>query len=275
MKRKLGFIGCGNMGGAMLKGILSSKSVPEGNIYMFDMDSAKVDEVTRLYPGINICSDAAQVAESSDFCILAVKPNLYEEVCLEIRDEIGEDDVVVSIAAGISINAIQRWFKRDVKVVRAMPNTPALVMEGMTAISFSESTKDDDRSFAKSIFSSFGMIEVISEKIMNAIPAVSGSSPAYVFMLIEAMGDAAVKDGIPRSQAYALAAQSILGSAKMFLETRMHPGALKDMVTSPGGTTIEAVSVLEEKGFRSAVIDAMAACTQKSYLISSEYDKEL
>jgi pyrroline-5-carboxylate reductase len=273
MSNKLGFIGCGNMGGAMLKGILSSEVVLPSDIYIFDVNAEKLEDFKKQYAGINICGDVFEVAQNSDFTVLAIKPNMYEDICCDIRDGIAEDNVIISIAAGIGIQSIQKWFKRDVKVVRAMPNTPALVMAGMTALSFSESTKEDDMEFAKKIFSSFSTIEVVSESIMDAIPAISGSSPAYVFMMIEAMGDAGVKDGVPRAQAYKMAAQTILGSAKMFLETGLHPGQLKDMVTSPAGTTIEAVAKLEERGFKSAIMEAMKACTEKSEIMSKKYDK--
>lgn len=273
MSKKIGFLGCGNMGGAMLKGILSSKIASPQEVYLYDSNLAKLEELRVMYPGICVCEDPYVLAETVDIIVLAIKPNLYEDMCFEIRDSVKEDVVIISIAAGIGISSIQKWFKRDVRVVRTMPNTPALVMKGMTAISYSESTKEGDQELIRRIFSSFGLIEEVDESLMDAIPALSGSSPAYVFMMIEAMGDAAVADGIPRDKAYRMAAQAILGAATMFLETGTHPGALKDMVTSPGGTTIEAVKKLEEKGFKHALIEAMEACTKKSEYMTKKYNK--
>ena len=155
-------------------------------------------------------------------------------------------------------------FGKDVKIVRTMPNTPALVGEGITAACCNENVTPNELDSVVNILKGFGKCEVISENLMDVVVSVSSSSPAYVFMFIEAMADAAVADGMPRAQAYEFAAQAVLGSAKMVLETRKHPGELKDMVCSPAGTTIEAVRVLEEKGMRSAVFEAMKACTRKA-----------
>ena len=155
-------------------------------------------------------------------------------------------------------------FGKTIRLVRAMPNTPALVLEGATGICLNQQIEESDREQAVALFESFGVVAVVQESMMETVTGVSGSSPAYVFMFIEAMADAAVADGMPRAQAYQLAAQSVLGSAKMILETGKHPGELKDMVCSPGGTTIEAVRVLEEKGLRSAVMDAVEACVEQS-----------
>lgn len=273
MAKKIGFLGCGNMGGAMLKGILASKIASSHDIYIYDTNKAQMDSMSTTYPGICICEDPYILAENADLIVLAIKPNMYEDIVCDIRDSVKDDVVMLSIAAGIGISSIQKWFKRDVRVVRTMPNTPALVMKGMTAVSYSESVKASDMEFVKQILSSFSMVEEVPENLMDAVPAVSGSSPAYVFMMIEAMGDAAVCDGIPREQAYRMAAQAVLGAATMMLETGMHPGALKDMVTSPAGTTIEAVMKLEEKGFKHAINEAMRVCTEKSEEMSKKYNK--
>lgn len=171
---------------------------------------------------------------------------------------------MVSIAAGKSIDALSNAFGKEVKLIRIMPNTPALVGEGMSAISANEKVTEAEKEKVIEIFNSFGKCEEVSESLMDTVTAVSGSSPAYVFMFIEAMADAAVVGGMPRDKAYIFAAQAVLGSAKMVLDTKKHPGVLKDMVCSPAGTTIEAVSVLEEKGMRDAVISAMKVCMEKS-----------
>jgi pyrroline-5-carboxylate reductase len=185
-------------------------------------------------------------------------------VILEVKDEVKEGQIVVTIAPGKTLAWLGGLFGEDVKIVRCMPNTPALVGEGMTAATPNKNVSADELAAVLKILESFGKAEVISEHLMDAVVSVSGSSPAYVYMMIEAMADAAVADGMPRPQAYQFAAQAVLGSAKMVLETGKHPGELKDMVCSPGGTTIQAVRVLEKEGFRSSIMEAMKACTEKA-----------
>ena len=175
-----------------------------------------------------------------------------------------------SVAAGQSIALIESLFGKPVQVVRAMPNTPALVREGMTALCANNLVSEESFAWVQALFATCGRVEVIPESLMGAAGTVSGASPAWVYMLIEAMADGAVRDGMPRAQAYKFAAQAVQGAAKMVLESGLHPGELKDQVTSPGGTTIEAVRVLEERGFRGAVIDAMGACTAKNDCIAAK-----
>jgi pyrroline-5-carboxylate reductase len=192
-----------------------------------------------------------------------VKPDLHEEVINEIKTEISSGTIIVTIAAGITLQFLEQSFGRPVKVVRAMPNTPSLVGEGMTALCFHELVTEGERERVSNIFESFGQVEVFIESLMNSIPAISGSSPAYVYMMIEALADGGVKQGITRDKAYRLAAQAVLGAAKMVLETELHPGVLKDQVCTPGGATITAVATLEEKGFRSSILSAMESCTER------------
>ena len=213
--------------------------------------------------GIHTTQDNQRAAKC-DILFLAVKPYLFPQVIGEIKDHIKKDALIVSIAAGQSIQAIEAMFSSPVRLIRAMPNTPALVGEAMSALCANRLATREDLDTAISIFNSFGKCAVIEESLMDAVVGVSGSSPAYVYMFIEAMADAAVADGLPRNMAYTFAAQSVLGAAKMVLDTGMHPGALKDAVCSPGGTTIEAVSVLEGEGLRKAVIRGQRACVEKS-----------
>ena len=200
---------------------------------------------------------------------MAVKPFIICNMLSELVENEGkaklENKVFASIAAGVTVQEIKNALGFDAKVIRIMPNTPAMVLEGMSVLA-QECAPADEKEFAavKNIFEAIGKTEVLPENMLNAVTSVSGSSPAYVYMLIEAMADAAVRDGIARDMAYRLAAQSVLGSAKMVLDTGKHPGELKDMVCSPRGTTIEAVAELEEKGFRSAIISAMKKCTDKA-----------
>ena len=206
-----------------------------------------------------------KVAEQADVLFLAVKPIFLSEVIEEIKDVVRPETLIVSIAAGRTLAYLREAFGRpELKLVRCMPNTPALVMEGCTGICAGADVTEEELERIVGLMEAFGKASVVPERLMDVVVGVSGSSPAYVFMFIEAMADEAVAAGMPRKQAYEFAAQSVLGSAKMVLETGKHPGELKDMVCSPGGTTIEAVKVLEEKGFRAAVMDAMEACIEKS-----------
>lgn len=260
---KLGFIGCGNMAGAMLGGILKKNLMEKDEIIASTSREASLKKVQEAY-GICTTLDNREVAEQSEILILAVKPQYYEEVIGEIREYTKASQIIVSIAPGKSLAWLEEKFGKPCKLVRCMPNTPALVGEGITGVCHNERVKENELSQVCVILESCGKVEVLSENLMDVVVSVSGSSPAYVFMFIEAMADAAVADGMPRAQAYKFASQAILGSAKMVLETGKHPGELKDMVCSPAGTTIEAVRVLEEKGFRSAVIEAMKACVRKA-----------
>lgn len=209
-------------------------------------------------------ADNCRVAESADVLVLAVKPVYMEEVIEEIADAVRPETIVVTLAPGKTLKWLDATFGRPTKLVRTMPNTPALVGEGMTALCPNEFVQPEELEQVARIFRSFGKAQVVSETMIDVVTGISGSSPAYVFLFIEAMADAAVAEGMPRAQAYEFASQAVLGSAKMVLETGKHPGELKDMVCSPGGTTIEGVRVLEEKGLRSAVFEATRACVKKA-----------
>lgn len=259
----IGFIGAGNMASSMIGGILKKGLEKPENIICSAKTENTLKRVEEQY-GIKTTLSNREVAKAASVLILAVKPFLYEKVMNEIKEDIASSCIIISIAPGKTLVYLKSILGDDKKIVRSMPNTPAMVLEGMTAVCPNEKLTDEDLSLVMSLFEGFGKAQVIEEKNMDAVVALSGSSPAYVFMFIEAMADAAVAGGIPRKQAYEFAAQSVLGSAKMVLETGEHPGVLKDMVCSPSGTTIEAVRVLEEKGLRSAVIEAMRACTDKA-----------
>ncbi len=260
---KIGFIGCGNMAQAMISGILTNKYAQEQDVMASNRSTEILDRMHEK-TGIRVTPDNREVTAFSELLVLSVKPQIYPKVIEEIRESMDPNTLVISIAPGISLEQLEKEFGRPLLFVRCMPNTPAMVLEGMTA--FVPSRRLDARQveIVQSFLSSFGQCVEVSESQMDAVVAVSGSSPAYVFMFIEAMADAAVKQGLPRNLAYTMAAQSVLGSAKMVLETGQHPAVLKDMVCSPAGTTIEAVQVLEKQGFRSAVIEAMEACADKS-----------
>lgn len=255
---KIGFIGMGNMGYSMLKGVLNYLN-PQDIIFTC-LSSEKKEKISNE-TGVRYAESNAECANSAKYIILAVKPQVYNTVLKNIQNVITEESVIISLAPGITIAAIKEELGADIKVVRAMPNTPALVGEGMTGICYENGELDfAEKEFVEQFFNSFGKVVTVPEKLMSGVVCASGSSPAYVYMFIEALADSVVKYGIPRQEAYKLAAQTVLGSAKMVLETGEHPGKLKDNVCSPAGTTIQGVAALEEFGFRNAIIKATDKC---------------
>ncbi|MGN0625444.1 MAG: pyrroline-5-carboxylate reductase [Oscillospiraceae bacterium] len=267
LKGNIGFIGAGNMAGAIIRGVLQKK------IFLPEQVWASAPSMTHLSSlqqdcQIHITPDNRETAAQSDILVLAVKPYLIASVIAQIKDCVKPGAIVVSIAAGVTLAQMDESFEKPVHLVRVMPNTPCMVGEGMSAIFPGRWVTQDETEEVRSIFAALGRAEVLDERLIDVVGAVSGSSPAYVYLFIEAMADAAVKGGMPRAQAYQFAAQAVLGAAKMVLETGLHPGALKDMVCSPGGTTIEAIEVLEQKGMRGAVFAAMDACMEKSAKMS-------
>lgn len=260
---KVGFIGCGNMASAMIGGIIKNHLCAAADIAVHDVSLAAMERAKTTF-GVTLAEDNAGVLAQSELVVLAVKPQFYEDVIREISPNVQDGQVIVTIAPGKTLAWLAETFGKELPIVRTMPNTPAMVGEGITAVCPNGNVSPEMLDSVLKMLGGFGKAEVIPERMMDAVVAVSGSSPAYIFMLIEAMADAAVAEGMPRQQAYTFAAQAVLGSAKMVLETGKHPGELKDMVCSPAGTTIEAVQVLEETGFRSSVMQAMRACAKKS-----------
>ena len=269
MIRTIGMIGAGNMGSAILRGIVEADYVHSSQIVAFDTNRKRMRELEEDLPGVITAEDCAEVAERADLIILAVKPIFMEEVINEIRGSL-EGKAVLSIAAGWTVAMLKKALANSgASYMRVMPNTPALVGEGMTALCDESTFSKENFEFAKGIFDSIGKTKILPERLFDGVVALSGSSPAYVYIMIEAMADAAVREGIPRVHAYEMAAQSVLGSALMVMSTGTHPAALKDAVCSPGGTTIEAVETLERNGFRSSIMEAMKACADKSREMSS------
>jgi pyrroline-5-carboxylate reductase len=276
---KIGFIGTGNMGTAIIKGYLKANPGSEKHLFAYDKDQRKLEALTSEL-GIQGCENVGEVAKNSDLMILAVKPNGFKEAMEEIAPAIdAKATVIASIAAGVSINHIETLYAEGptpaaeknlspCKVVRVMPNTPALVGQGMSALCRNSWVTDSEFQQVMLVFEAVGKAEEVDEILMDCVTGVSGSSPAYVYLFIEALADGAVAQGMNRNQAYTFAAQSVLGAAEMVLSTGIHPGALKDMVCSPGGTTIEAVQALEKNSFRNAVIEAVQAASAKSKAMS-------
>lgn len=269
LEKKIGFIGGGNMAKAIIGGLVKSGQVAPSNIWVFDRKAEANEALAREY-GIQAADSAEALAREVDILFGAVKPNVILKVLKDLANQLKKEALVVSIAAGVTLDSLATVLGHDRKIVRVMPNTPALVNEGMTSITPNVLVEQPEIDEVVTMFESFGKAAVVSEYLIHAVVGVSGSAPAYVFMFIEAMADAAVLGGMPRAQAYQFAAQAVKGSAQMVLETGKHPAELKDMVCSPGGTTIEAVKVLEEKGFRAAVMEAMQQCMAKSEALSKK-----
>ena len=266
---KIGFIGTGNMGSSIIKGILSSKFEKSENINIFDLDKEKVNNLVKEY-GVNTTNSEKELAENCDIIILSVKPHIIPIVLKNLSGNVKKDTIILTIAAGISISVIENALGEDKKVVRTMPNTPAQVLSGMTAVTFNKNIENSEKEIIFKLLNSFGKSVEIEEKLMHAYTGISGSLPAYVYMFMEALADGGVLCGMPRNKAYEIVAQTVAGSAKMLLETGKHPGQLKDEVCSPAGTTIEAVRVLENGNFRGNVIEAVVACTEKSKEMAGE-----
>lgn len=270
MNKKIGFIGAGNMGYAMINSVSKSNIVSNKDIFVYDIDTKKLSDL-KEQTGITISKSEVEVVRNADIVILAVKPNMVKSVLLQCKELFDDNKILVSVAVGVPLKFYKGVIGDDKKIIRTMPNTPAFVGEGMTIMSHENNLSEEELGDVKRVFECFGKVEILDEKLMNEVTAVTGSSPAYVFMFIEAMADAAVLSGIPRNLAYKLAAQSVLGSAKMVLETGKHPGELKDQVCSPAGTTIEAVAALEKNSFRYSIIEAMNECTKKAREISKMF----
>lgn len=266
--KKIGFIGCGNMGNALIQGIILSEIIKAKDIIVIDKDKDKEDIIVSQLK-VKKAKNLQELATSADYILLAVKPHDVSSVMEEISALDIKNKVIISIAAGVTMESINNY-KKSLRVVRVMPNTPALVGEGMSAICYERMVKKEDREFITRVFESVGMVIEVDESQMNAITALSGSSPACAFMFIEAMADAGVRMGLQRETSVMIAAQAVLGSARMVLETGVHPGQLKDMVCSPAGTTIEAVYTLEKRGFRGTVMKAMGECFERAEELNEE-----
>jgi len=257
-----GIIGIGNMGYPLLKAAIRTFGTTE--VVYTDASEGR-REALEKETGIPSLQNAVEVAKECKYLLLAVKPQNFEQLLSVLKNVVSKEHIIISIAAGITIDYIKNKLSQDIKIVRAMPNTPALVDSGMTGICYSNDTfTEEEQAVIGRFFSSYGKYEVFDEKLMNAVVCANGSSPAYVYMFIEALADSVVSLGIPRDKAYTLVAQTVLGAAKMVLETNEHPAKLKDNVCSPGGTTIAAVKALEEHGFRNAIMKATDACFAKA-----------
>ena len=257
----ISFIGAGNIGGALIQAIMK---VNKGYLVKAYDISAQACEKARGYGAI-ICQSIPEVAAHADIIFMAIKPQYYNEVLQELKTAVPKEAIVISPAPGFAIESLKEQLGEEQRIVRAMPDTPALVGEGMSAVAFSHDTfPQDDKEAVMDIFRGAGHVIEVREEMMDSVMALSGCAPAYGYIFIEALGDIGTALGLPRAMSYELAAQTLLGASKMVLESGKHPGELKDMVCTPGGTTIQGVMALEESGFRNAIIQAVAATYRKA-----------
>jgi pyrroline-5-carboxylate reductase len=268
MQQKIGFIGGGNMGEALIKGILKSGVCSRQAVYVSDIRSERLKTLQKSY-GMKICKDNLATAAQADVLIVCVKPQNMEVVLAGLAPAISGRHLIISVAAGIPTDYISRHFKSSIPIIRVMPNTPALIGEGASALCKGRNATDSHLKIAQSVFSAVGKVVIVDESLMDAVTGLSGSGPAYVFLFVEALADAGVKMGLTREVALLLATQTCLGSAKMIAETGEHPARLRDMVTSPGGTTISGLHKLEAGRLRSTVMDAVEAATKRSQELGS------
>jgi pyrroline-5-carboxylate reductase len=261
--KKVGFVGAGNMGEALIKGLVESNLVPANAIVIADSRAERAQQIAQQY-GVRAAADNTALVRDADVVILAVKPQIMAPVLREIMPALTNRPLLVSIAAGVSTATIQSVLGKYPRLIRVMPNTPALVLEGATAIARSQELDADDLETAQEIFTAVGRVVVLEEELMDAVTGLSGSGPAYVAIVIESLADGGVKMGLDRVTAMTLATQTVLGAARLIAETGVHPGALKDMVSSPGGTTIAGIAALEEGGIRTTFIRAVERATLRS-----------
>lgn len=266
---KVSFIGCGNMANAMIRGIKNSNLKDQVEITVSNRTKDKMEKLKEEID-VNISDSNTTCVNNADYVFLCVKPQNYYEVINEIKHKVKEGVVIITIAPGFKIEEIQKAFSYNVKLVRTMPNTPCLVGAGLTALCFSPEVLEEEKEVIYKIFKSFGEYIELSESLMDAVPAITGSSPAYTFMYIEALAQGGIQSGIKAKDAYKMAAYAVYGAAKMAFLTGTHPAILRDEVCSPSGTTIESVKLLEERGFKGIVMDAMDSCTKKTKELRKE-----
>lgn len=261
--KTIGFLGAGNMAEAMIRGLVRGGHVPADRIVASGPRKERIDELAASY-AIAVTRSNPDLARRADILILSVKPQILPKVLREVAGDVRHDALVISVAAGVDTATIEELLPAGMRVVRAMPNTPALVGAAATAISAGARATDDDMTHARFVFDAVGITVVLDESQLDAVTGLSGSGPAYIFLVLEALADAGVKVGLSRRNAQLLAAQTVMGSAKLLLETDEHPGRLKDMVTSPGGTAIAGLHTLEQGGLRTTLINAVETATKRS-----------
>jgi pyrroline-5-carboxylate reductase len=266
----IAFLGAGNMAEALVKGLLRAHVASPSEIICTDRRTERGPELTHKY-GIRFQKDNLAAVREAGIVVLSVKPQAMNKLLEEIKPGLDQSKLVISIAAGVPIEAIERKVGHGIRIIRTMPNTPALVGAGATALSAGEHATEADLAQARALFEAVGLAVVVDEPLLDAVTGLSGSGPAYIFLIIEALSDGGVKAGLARDQAQELAAQTVLGSAKLLIETGEHPGRLKDQVTSPGGTAIAGLHTLEAGGLRTTLMDAVEAATFRSRELGKKF----
>jgi pyrroline-5-carboxylate reductase len=267
---KIAFLGAGNMAEALIRGLLRAKMATEAQVIATGRRQERLDELKARY-GVQAMTDNVAATREADIVVLSVKPQAMDKLLTTVAPALDVHKLAISVAAGVPIAAIERRLGAGARIVRAMPNTPALVGAGATALAAGEHATADDLRLAAKLFQAVGTTTSLDENLLDAVTGLSGSGPAYIFLIIEALSDAGVKVGLPRYTALALAAQTVLGSAKLLLETGSHPGQLKDQVTSPGGTAIAGLHTLEAGGLRTTLIDAVEAATRRARELGEQF----
>lgn len=262
-RKELGIIGLGKIGSTILRVLINSKTIEREKIIIHDIKKDILQEITKEN-NVDYAENNKSLAQESKFIILAVLPQVIDGVLEEISPVITEDHVLITIAAGISIDHVHKHFNKNVSIVRVMTNTPAIVRAAATAISSNKFVKQTELEYVINLFKALGLVVELEEKHLDAVTGLSGSGPAYLFIIIESLADGGVKMGLPRDTAIKLAAQTVFGAGKLVLETEKHPGELKDMVATPGGTTITAIHEIESAKLRATLITAVEAATLKS-----------
>jgi pyrroline-5-carboxylate reductase len=272
--RRLGFLGAGNMSGALIKGLLHAKVLPPERILASDVKADRLEHLNKIH-GIRTTTDNHALLRESDVVVLAVKPQAIDKVLTDVGADLRSDQLLISVAAGVPIDALEARLPAGARVVRSMPNTPATVQAGATAIAGGAHAHEDDLRIARELFEAVGRVVVLDEALLDAVTGLSGSGPAYVMLIIEALADGGVKVGLHRDTALLLAAQTVYGSAQLLLETGEHPGRLKDMVTSPGGTAIAGLHTLESGALRKTLIDAVEVASKRAAELGAEMGAKL
>jgi len=269
MDKKIGFIGAGNMSSTIARGLIKNFEDINNLIYITNRSREKAERLCNEV-SIHLCESNIDLVKTCDVIFLGIKPDMYGRVLKEISPYVTDEKLIISLAAGITIDNVEGYFKRSMKIIRIMPNIAVTVGEGMIALSTSKSVTTDETDLTINLLSSIGRVDKIEEYMIDAVTTISGCSPAFIAMFVEALADGSVLQGMPRDKAYIYAAQTLVGTGKMMLEKGIHPGALKDIVSSPGGVTIEGVYTLEKRGFRSILMEAVEACERKIKLLKGK-----
>lgn len=270
IERTIAFLGAGNMAEALIKGLLRAGTARPDALIATGRRSERIDELQRTY-GVRGSLDNLSAAQEAEVVVLAVKPQAMDQLVVQVAPALDHRKLVISVAAGVPIAALERRLGAGARIIRAMPNTPSLVGAGACALSRGEHASEEDLAIATRIFQAVGTTTVVEEGLLDAVTGLSGSGPAYIFLIIEALSDAGVKVGLPRYTAQKLAAQTVLGSAQLLIETGIHPGQLKDQVTSPGGTAIAGLHTLEAGGLRTTLINAVEAATRRAKELGDQF----